>query len=57
MVAKQRGSSDAVLEDVWLQLTSFTWDHNRVSQTTANHGSQQDIRRLDTFLKATSTSA
>lgn len=57
MVAKQRGSSDAVLEDAWLQLTSITWDHNRVSQTTANHGSQKDIRCLDTFLKATCTSA
>lgn len=46
-----------MLEDVWLQLTRFTWDHTPVARNSANHGGQKDIRRLDMFLEATSTSA
>lgn len=56
-VMKLRGGSDVMLGDIWLQFTSFTWDHTLVTQNTANHRGQKDIRCLDTFLEAKSTSA
>jgi len=56
--SKQRPISNTARGDVWLQLSSSTWAQTPVSQNTANHGGQKDIRRsLGTFMEATSISA